>query len=165
MRAESMLLTRRQWSSIATSGACAAFAASRATAAQNEAQGELERRIGRVVTEYERQGFHRTGTVVDRRSADWLYEQVRRIGLVPARESFALSRVDPVSAGLIVRGRRMKACRSLTGRSPTQMASAAGLARSAARRKLVSSKRLPIRQRRVHWARRVDSNGTRLSCV
>lgn len=103
-----MLLTRRQWFSIATSGACAAFAASRATAAQKEAQAELERRIGRVITEYERQGFHRTGTVVDRRSADWLSEEVRRIGLVPARESFALSRVDPVRAGLTVRDRRIE---------------------------------------------------------
>ena len=102
-----MLLTRRQWFSLATSGGCAAFAASRATATQNKAQGELERRIGRVITEYEGQGFHRTGTLVDGRSADWLSEEVRRIGLVPARESFALSRVDPERAVLVVRDRRI----------------------------------------------------------
>ncbi len=77
-------------------------------AAQNEAPGALERRIGRLISEYERQGFHRTGTAVDRRSADWLYEEVRRIGLVPARESFALSRIDPASARLIVRDRRIE---------------------------------------------------------
>ena len=103
-----MLLTRRQWLSIATSGAYSALAASRSMAAQNEAQGDLERRIGRLISEYERQGFHRTGTAVDRRSADWLYEEVRRIGLVPARESFALSRIDPANARLIVRDRRIE---------------------------------------------------------
>jgi hypothetical protein len=103
-----MLLTRRQWLSVATSGACSALAASRSIAAQNEAQGELERRIGRLIGAYERQGFHRTGTAVDRRSADWLYEEVRQIGLVPARESFALSRIDPVSARLILRDRRIE---------------------------------------------------------
>src|SRR5688572_14967300 len=103
-----MLLTRRQWLSIATSGAYSALAASRSMAAQNEVQGDLERRIGRLISEYGRQGFHRTGTAVDRRSADWLYEEVRRIGLVPARESFALSRIDPASARLIVRDRRIE---------------------------------------------------------
>ena len=104
-----MLLTRRQWVSIATSGAWAALAVSRSTAGQNEAPGEIERRIGRLINEYERQGFHRTGTVVDRRSGDWLHEEVRRIGLAPARESFALNRIDPVNAGLVVRDRHIEA--------------------------------------------------------
>ena len=102
-----MLLNRRQWLSIATSGACGALAAARSLAAQNEAAGALERRIARVISDYERQGFHRTGTAVDRRSADWLFEEVRRIGLVPAGESFALSRIDPVKTDLIVRDRRI----------------------------------------------------------
>ena len=85
--AASMLLTRRRWLLTVTAGACA-FAPSRSMAAQNEAQGEMERRIGRLISEYERQGFHRTGTAVDRRSADWLYEEVRRIGLVPMSQAF-----------------------------------------------------------------------------
>ncbi len=105
--AESMLLNRRQWLSLTTSGACGALAASRSLAAQNEAPGTLERRVARVISEYERQGFHRTATAVDRRSADWLFEEVRRIGLVPARESFTLSRIDPVKTELIVRDRRI----------------------------------------------------------
>lgn len=93
---------------MATAAACGALAPSRSIAAQNAAQRELERRIGRLISEYERQGFHWTGSEVDRRSADWLYEEVRRIGLVPARESFALSRVDPVGTGLICRDRRIE---------------------------------------------------------
>src|SRR5687767_13661466 len=69
---------------------------------------ELELRIGRLIQEYEQQGFHRTGTTVDRRSGDWLCEEVRRIGLMPARESFNLSRINPVKAGLIVGDRRIE---------------------------------------------------------
>ena len=90
-----MSMTRRDWLSIATAGVCGALVPSRAIAAQNGSQDELERRIGRLIHEYEQQGFHRTGTAVDRRSGDWLCEEVGRIGLVPARESFALSRIDP----------------------------------------------------------------------
>jgi hypothetical protein len=96
-----MILTRRQWLSIAAAGAYT-LAASPSIAAQDET---LERRIARVIDEYERQGFHRTGTAVDRASADWLFEEVRVLGLVPARESFAVNRIDPVSAGLVVRDR------------------------------------------------------------
>jgi hypothetical protein len=102
-----MLLTRRQWLSAVTAGAYGALAVSRSVAAQDASQ-VLERRIGRVIRDYERQGFHRTGTAVDRRSADWLLDEVRRMGLVPARESFALDRIDPTSAGLIVQGRRVE---------------------------------------------------------
>jgi hypothetical protein len=102
-----MLMTRRQWLSAATAGASGALAVSRSASAQDESQ-PLARRIGRIIGEYERQGFHRTGTAVDRRSADWLFDEVRRIGLVPAREAFALERIDPTSAGLIVHERRIE---------------------------------------------------------
>ena len=71
-------------------------------------QDELERRIGRLIQEYEQQGCHRTGTAVDLGSGDWLCEEVRRIGLVPERESFTLSRIDPAKPGLIVRDRRIE---------------------------------------------------------
>ena len=71
-------------------------------------QEELELRIGRLIQEYEQQGFHRTGTAVDRGSCDWLCEKVRRIGLLPARESFPLSRIDPARPGLIVGDRRIE---------------------------------------------------------
>lgn len=77
-------------------------------ATQDEASRELERRIGRLINQYAEQGFHRTGTAVDQRSADWLCEEVRRISVVPARESFSLSRIDPADTRLIVGDRRLE---------------------------------------------------------
>jgi hypothetical protein len=68
----------------------------------------VQRRIGTVVRAYEEQGFHRTGTAVDRASGDWLANEVRQIGLEPVREEFPLSRVDPIGASLVVNGRRIE---------------------------------------------------------
>jgi hypothetical protein len=68
----------------------------------------VQRRIGSVIRTYEAQGFHRTGTAVDRISGDWLADEVRRIGLEPMREEFSLSRVDPVDASLVVNDRRIE---------------------------------------------------------
>jgi len=62
----------------------------------------VQQRIARVIHAYAEQGFHRTGTDVDRISGDWLAAEVREIGLTPAREDFSLSRVDPVRASLAV---------------------------------------------------------------
>ena len=62
----------------------------------------MQRRIGSVIRAYEEQGFHRTGTAVDKISGDWLANEVRQIGLEPMREEFSLSRVDPVNASLVV---------------------------------------------------------------
>jgi hypothetical protein len=64
-------------------------------------------RIGAVIHAYAEQGFHRTGTEVDRRSGDWLGDQVREVGLAPTREEFSLSRIDPVSASLVVNDRKI----------------------------------------------------------
>ena len=68
----------------------------------------MQQRIGTVIRAYEEQGFHRTGTDVDRMSGDWLADEVRQIGLEPAREEFSLSRVDPVAASLVVNDRRIE---------------------------------------------------------
>jgi hypothetical protein len=68
----------------------------------------VQQRIGKVIRAYENQGFHRTGTDVDRISGDWLANEVRQIGLEPALEEFALSRVDPVRASLVVNGRTIE---------------------------------------------------------
>jgi hypothetical protein len=65
----------------------------------------MQQRIGRVIAAYAEQGFHRTGTAVDHASADWLANEVRAIGLAPAREPFTLSRVDVARAALAVDGR------------------------------------------------------------
>ena len=73
-----------------------------------ELEWSVQQRIGAVIRGYEEQGFHRTGTDVDRMSADWLANEVRRIGLEPALEEFPLSRVDPVDASVVVNGRRIE---------------------------------------------------------
>jgi hypothetical protein len=102
-----MFITRRRWLSIAAAGAWGALAPSRLRAARDDGPADLERRIRRIVAEYAEQGFHRTGTAVDRRSGDWLYDEAGRTGLTPARELFNLSRVDPGDASLSVEGRRI----------------------------------------------------------
>jgi hypothetical protein len=93
-----MRITRREWLSIAAAAPFSRLAAS-----------ERARRIIQIVGAYESQGIHRTGTEVDRISADWLCDEVRRAGLTPEREPFALSRVDPFAASIVVRDRRVEA--------------------------------------------------------
>jgi hypothetical protein len=68
----------------------------------------VQQRIGALIRAYEEQGGHRTGTEVDGKSGDWLANEVRQLGLEPAREEFSLSRVDPVAASLVVNGRRIE---------------------------------------------------------
>jgi hypothetical protein len=68
----------------------------------------VQRRIGDVIHAYEEQGFHRTGTQVDQLSGEWLASQVREVGLKPLRESFALSRVDPISTSVTVNSRKIE---------------------------------------------------------
>jgi hypothetical protein len=104
-----MLITRREWLRIAAVSPIAPFAAS--TDRQQSwydryALGRVSR-IRRLIEAYEQQGIHRTGTDVDRRSADWLAAEVRRTGLKAAREPFLVNRVDPVAASLVAHGRRI----------------------------------------------------------
>lgn len=68
----------------------------------------MQQRIGTVIRACEQQGFHRTGTAVDRTSGEWLADEVRQIGLEPIVEEFSLSRVDPVSASVVVNGRTIE---------------------------------------------------------
>ena len=68
----------------------------------------MQQRIAGVIHAFGIQGFHRTGTDVDNQSGAWLAETVAAIGLTPSREEFSLSRVDPISASLVVRGRRIE---------------------------------------------------------
>jgi hypothetical protein len=68
----------------------------------------VQERIGTVIHAYEEQGFHRTGTEVDRVSGNWLANEVRRIGAEPTLEEFSLSRVDPVGASLVVNDREIE---------------------------------------------------------
>ena len=62
----------------------------------------MQQRIGAIIRAYEEQGFHRTGTTVDRMSAEWLADEIRKIGAEPQLEAFSLSRVDLVNASLAV---------------------------------------------------------------
>jgi len=52
-------------------------------------------RIGKIIREYDSQGWHRTGTDADRVSARWLGQQVLERGLEPALEPVSLSRIVP----------------------------------------------------------------------
>jgi hypothetical protein len=87
-----MPMTRREWLYLAGQTAL--------LAQDTPARPESEQRIARIVRDYEQQGIHRTGTEVDRISADWLAAEVRKCGLTPTLESFSISRVDPVAAFL-----------------------------------------------------------------
>ena len=68
----------------------------------------MKERIGGVIRAYEGQGFHRTGTAVDRLSGEWLAGEVRGIGLEPVLEEFSLSRVDVIDSSLAVNGRKIE---------------------------------------------------------
>lgn len=67
----------------------------------------LEQRIATVIKAYDAQGNHRTGTEVDTASADWLASEIRKLGVEPSLEPFALSQIDPQSCYLRVAGRRV----------------------------------------------------------
>jgi hypothetical protein len=78
--------------------------------AQQQSQvspGALEQRVAAVIQAYDAQGNHRTGTDVDRVSAEWLASEVRRLGVTPSLEPFTLNRVDPQSCYLRIAGRRI----------------------------------------------------------
>jgi hypothetical protein len=78
------------------------------TAAELGDRSRMPQRVRDVIHDYEEQGFHRTGTAVDRISGEWLAGQVREIGLDPMLDDFELSRVDPIDASVIVNGRKIE---------------------------------------------------------
>src|SRR4051794_8616507 len=68
----------------------------------------VQQRVGSVIRAYEEQGFHRTGTAVDRASGEWLASEGREIGLEPGLQEFSLSRVNVIDASLVVNGRKIE---------------------------------------------------------
>ena len=68
--------------------------------------GSLER-IARSLRDYDAQGWHRTGSEVDARSAEWLADEVRSRGLEVSLEPFELARIDPLEAFLEIDGERV----------------------------------------------------------
>jgi hypothetical protein len=101
-------MTRRRWMTTAACALGSVMLPPESLSGQPTDARNLEARIARMIGEYGDQGFHRTGSDVDRRSGDWLYEEVRRIGLTPARESFELNRIDPGACHLEVANRRVE---------------------------------------------------------
>jgi len=89
-------MTRREWLAVVATSPFARLAAA-----------DRSERVAQIVGAYEKQGIHRTGTDVDRLSAEWLAAEVRDAGLTPALEPFPLSRVDPIAAAVTVRGRHI----------------------------------------------------------
>jgi hypothetical protein len=94
------MLTRRSWLSM-TLAQGVAWATARADSPR-------EARIRNIIAAFEKQGFHRTATDVDRASADWLCREVEQAGLTPDREAFSIDRVDLVDTALVVDGRRLE---------------------------------------------------------
>ena len=60
----------------------------------------MQQRIGAVIRAFESQGFHRTGTAVDRISGEWLASEVREIGLEPVARHWPMEKL-PQSERLV----------------------------------------------------------------
>lgn len=73
------------------------------------------KRIEEIIAQYDSQGFHRTGTEVDRISALWLVGRIQQLGLEPVLETFPLSRVDPVQAYIEIGDRRIEGVPAFDG--------------------------------------------------
>ena len=57
-------------------------------------------RISSIIQEYDSQGYHRTGTITDHLSADWLIDRISSIGLSATKEVFHLNRVNPITSNI-----------------------------------------------------------------
>ena len=68
---------------------------------------DQSQRIARIIGEYDAQSWHRTGTVVDHESAQWLADLVSETGADVSLEPFELSRIDPRECYLEVGGQRI----------------------------------------------------------
>lgn len=73
----------------------------------SEPANEMEQRSARLIQEYDRQGFHRTGTKADEASARWLATHARRAGGMVTLESFAHNRIDPQACYIAASGKRI----------------------------------------------------------
>jgi hypothetical protein len=68
----------------------------------------LDARIAGVIEAYDSHGWHRTATEVDRRSADWLAEQLRSAGLGANVEEYPFQRFVPGEAFIETGGARIE---------------------------------------------------------
>ena len=67
-----------------------------------------QRRVAHIIETYDRQGWHRTGTQVDRDNAEWLASEIAGLGLEPTLEPFTLDRVDPHECYVEIGERRLE---------------------------------------------------------
>ena len=100
-------ISRRKWLELTALNALACVASPQRSAAQTTAASLREERIRRIIHAFEEQGFHRTGTSVDRASANWLRKEAQQAGLTASLEPFSLQRIDILSAALTVGDRRI----------------------------------------------------------
>lgn len=63
---------------------------------------QLSQRVAGIIEEYSAQGIHRTGTVTDNQSAEWLAARIAKLGVKPELERFEFERVQPVDNSLTI---------------------------------------------------------------
>jgi hypothetical protein len=102
-----MVISRRSWLELTVLNTLAYLLSPQRLAARSTVAPLGESRIRRIIHAFEEQGFHRTGTPVDRASADWLRGEAHQAGLAASLEPFSLRRVDTLSAALVVGDRRV----------------------------------------------------------
>ena len=98
-----MSLTRRELFELA-----GALALPRPQSADARSLDDTAQRAADVIKGYSAEGMHRTGTAVDRASADRLLALARAAGASPSLAPFDLSRVDPTTSFLEIDGRRVE---------------------------------------------------------
>lgn len=81
----------------------------------NESLADRAKRAASVISEFDQQGWHRTGTAVDDDSAAWLAERVSAFASSVSLEPFELQRVDPVDCSVDVDGETIPATPAFDG--------------------------------------------------
>src|SRR6188508_1623909 len=66
-----------------------------------------EKRVERILREYDAFGIHRTGTEPDEKCARWLADEARRLGAESELESMPFDRIDVAECFVEVAGRRI----------------------------------------------------------
>ncbi|MFX1521200.1 MAG: hypothetical protein ACFFCD_14905 [Promethearchaeota archaeon] len=68
---------------------------------------ELKERIIKIIKEYDDQGIHRTGTNVDNNSAQWLANEIEKLGLKPKLEGFQFKNIEIDEASLEINNNKI----------------------------------------------------------
>ncbi len=68
----------------------------------------LDQRVAGYIADYDAQGIHRTGTEVDLKSAEWLSDLIRDIGLEAKLNRLSLERIQVLKSQITVEGRQLE---------------------------------------------------------